>query len=138
MNLFLSLVVSHWRQSNPDTVESDAVEAVAESLKTSSVVLSTRVYSALAGCVVRLDELPGKLNPVIKPIMDTLKREVRCVKCCNENLAGSDLVIMPYKVINIRFITLYGTTSGSLSANYLYARYSNIFLHRSNVLSLNC
>ena len=107
MNLFLSLVVSHWRQSNPDTVESDAVEAVAESLKTSSVVLSTRVYSALAGCVVRLDELPGKLNPVIKPIMDTLKREVRCVKCCNENLAGSDLVIMPYKVMNIRFITLY-------------------------------
>lgn len=68
-------LVSHWRQSNPDTVESDAVEAVAESLKTSSVVLSTRVYSALAGCVVRLDELPGKLNPVIKPIMDTLKRE---------------------------------------------------------------
>ena len=52
------------------------VEAVSQSFNTSSVVLSTRVYSVLAGTMVRLGVLPPKLNPVIKPIMDSIKREV--------------------------------------------------------------
>ena len=35
---------------------------------------------------------------------------------------------MAYKVINIIFITLFGIMTGSLSANYSYARKSNTFI----------
>ena len=39
-----------------------------------------------------------------------------------EKLADSDPVIIPYKVINRMFTTLYGLISGSLSAYYSWAR----------------
>ena len=44
-----------------------------------------------------------------------------------ENLADSDPVIIPYKVVKVRFIALYGMITGSLSAYFSRASYSNIF-----------
>ncbi|KAL4240937.1 btaf1 RNA polymerase II [Mactra antiquata] len=38
-------------------------------------ILSTRVQSSLAKAVVRLDNVPDKLNPVIRPLMDSIKKE---------------------------------------------------------------
>ena len=49
---------------------------------------------------------------------------IQVIYLARENLAHSDLVIIPYMVINIRFITLYGIITGSLHANYSPARYS--------------
>ena len=46
-----------------------------------------------------------------------------------ENLAESDPVIIPYMVVNIRFITLYGIISGSLFADYSYAVYNKAGFH---------
>ena len=107
--------VEKWREGNSDIVESEAVEAVAQSLKTSSVVLSTRVYSALAGCVIRLDVLPVKLNPVIKPIMDTLKREVwnwllliYCRLCCFADFRRYNIYFL-YTVDCVVLLILDGT-----------------------------
>ena len=40
-----------------------------------------------------------------------------------ENLADNDPVIIPYMVVNRWFIALYGIISGSLSANYSWAKY---------------
>ena len=71
-----SSAVQACRQTGHVGTEVSVVEAVAQSFSTSSIVLSTRVYSALAGTMVRLGVLPPKLNPVIKPIMDSIKREV--------------------------------------------------------------
>ena len=42
----------------------------------------------------------------------------------HEQQAKSDPVIIPYKVVNIRLITLYGIITGSLSAYYQRASYS--------------
>ena len=40
----------------------------------------------------------------------------------HENLLNSNPVIIPYMVLDIRFITLYGIITGSLSAIYSRAR----------------
>ena len=46
---------------------------------------------------------------------------------CNGNssqdLANSNPVIMPYKVVNVQFIALYGKITGVLAANFLCAGY---------------
>lgn len=55
-------------------------------------------------------------------------RELHLVR---ENLVDSDPSIIPYKLVNRRFMTLYGIISGSLSANYSWARYTmnwNVFV----------
>ncbi|XP_064406197.1 TATA-binding protein-associated factor 172-like [Halichondria panicea] len=44
-------------------------------LQEEHVRLATRVNSCLAGALVSLDSLPTKLNPVIRPFMDTIKTE---------------------------------------------------------------
>ena len=46
----------------------------------------------------------------------------RLLYLAHKNLADSDPVIMPYKVVNIRFMPLYGVITGSLSADYSCAR----------------
>ncbi|KAL5254709.1 hypothetical protein ACHWQZ_G014221 [Mnemiopsis leidyi] len=83
------------RQAGHVTTEVSVVEAVSQSFSTSSVVLSTRVYSALAGTMVRLGVLPPKLNPVVKPIMDSIKRETseELQKCAAENLLHLILLV---------------------------------------------
>ena len=40
------------------------------------------------------------------------------------NFADSDTVIKPYKVVNVRFMPLYGIITGSLSAYISQASYS--------------
>ena len=40
----------------------------------------------------------------------------------HEKLADSDPDMIPYKVMNRMLITIYGIITGSLSANYSYAR----------------
>ncbi|XP_077979914.1 TATA-binding protein-associated factor 172-like [Glandiceps talaboti] len=44
-------------------------------INTEQQKLSIRVQAALAGAVVALKSLPDKLNPIIKPLMETIKKE---------------------------------------------------------------
>lgn len=44
-------------------------------LQEEHVKMSTRVSAGLAGALVSLNGLPGKLNPVIRPLMDSIKTE---------------------------------------------------------------
>ena len=37
--------------------------------------LSVMTYAALAGALVSLGQIPEKLNPIIKPLMDSIKKE---------------------------------------------------------------
>ena len=46
------------------------------------------------------------------------------LKFARENKVASDTVVIPYKVINIRFITLYGIITVSMFAYFLRAFYS--------------
>ena len=47
------------------------------------------------------------------------------VYIARENLAESDPLIIPYIVVNRRFISLYGIIIGPLSTNISCVRYSN-------------
>jgi TATA-binding protein-associated factor len=40
--------------------------------------LSMRIQSSLAGALVSQGYLPEKMNPVIRPLMDTIKKEENC------------------------------------------------------------
>ena len=44
-----------------------------------------------------------------------------------QNLADSDLVIIPYKLLNIRTMTLYGIITESLPADLFWASYSGVY-----------
>ncbi len=37
--------------------------------------MATRVTACLAGALISLDGLPAKLNPVVRPLMDSIKTE---------------------------------------------------------------
>ncbi|XP_077491281.1 histone acetyltransferase 1 isoform X2 [Amblyomma americanum] len=47
----------------------------AQHMQKDQVTLSTRVQSSLATFLVRLPHLPDKLNPVIRPLMESIRRE---------------------------------------------------------------
>lgn len=47
----------------------------AQQIQKDQVSLTTRVQSLLATFLVRLDQLPEKLNPVIRPLMESIRRE---------------------------------------------------------------
>ncbi len=44
-------------------------------VNTDMVALSTMTMAALAGALISLDHFPDKLNPVIKPLMESIKKE---------------------------------------------------------------
>lgn len=47
----------------------------AQQMQKDQVSLTTRVQSLLSTFLVRLDQLPEKLNPVIRPLMESIRRE---------------------------------------------------------------
>lgn len=47
----------------------------AQQMQKDQISLTTRVQSSLATFLVRLDQLPEKLNPVIRPLMESIRRE---------------------------------------------------------------
>ena len=52
-----------------------ALVATVDEMAHEQQVLSNRVQCALAGCLVRLRSLPEKMNPVVRPLMEGVKRE---------------------------------------------------------------
>ncbi|KAL3193820.1 hypothetical protein MRX96_000112 [Rhipicephalus microplus] len=47
----------------------------AQQMQKDQLLLTTRVQSLLSMFLVRLDQLPEKLNPVIRPLMESIRRE---------------------------------------------------------------
>ena len=66
------------------------------------------------------------INILIAMINNTYKKVIVSwiIDLTRENLADSDQAIIPYEVINICCITLYGLILWSLSAEYSCARYT--------------
>ena len=52
-----------------------ALVATVDEMAHEQQVLSNRVQCALAGCLVRVRSLPEKMNPVVRPLMEGVKRE---------------------------------------------------------------
>ncbi|XP_038069588.1 TATA-binding protein-associated factor 172-like isoform X2 [Patiria miniata] len=51
------------------------IQGSIEEINTEQQILSTRTHACVASAVIALKTLPDKLNPIIKPLMDSMKKE---------------------------------------------------------------
>ena len=52
-----------------------ALVATIEEMSHEQQLLSNRVQCSLAGCLVSMGNLPEKMNPVVRPLMEGVKKE---------------------------------------------------------------
>jgi TATA-binding protein-associated factor len=105
------------KNKNIETIEEKARNLLKSSADISryQTSLSTCVMSAIAGALISWNNLPQKLNPVVRPLMDSIKTEeneqlqsesalslVRLLKiCCDRNTENSVISPVPKIIKNL-------------------------------------
>ncbi|XP_077865248.1 TATA-binding protein-associated factor 172-like [Saccoglossus kowalevskii] len=63
------------KSQHPINEKCQQIQSTISGINTEQRKLNIRVQSSLAGAMVALNNLPDKLNPIIKPLMESMKKE---------------------------------------------------------------